>query len=138
MFTVYSCTSDVYIDMNIHMPKIIYRYSSRFYSAPSIIIVNIIRSTTINQLPSIIAEECETPLPIHVGSSFYDVVKHVQKTEAVLKNGLACLNRNESLFRVAVIPAEPKHLKHFFLVVSLNHTIGSFCCDSGVFCWEYH
>eukprot|EP00435_Cladocopium_sp_Y103_P046926 s1358_g13.t1 len=60
-------------------------------------------------------------MSIHPGTSFFDVVKHVQRTAAVLKNGLACLNRNESLFRVAAIPAEPQH---FLLVVSLNHTIG--------------
>jgi hypothetical protein len=61
-------------------------------------------------------------MSIHPGTSFFDVVKHVQRTAAVLKNGLACLNRNESLFRVAAIPAEPQH---FLLVVSLNHTIGN-------------
>jgi hypothetical protein len=61
-------------------------------------------------------------MSIHPGTSFFDVVKHVQRTAAVLKNGLACLNRNESLFRVAAMPAEPQH---FLLVVSLNHTIGN-------------
>lgn len=65
--------------------------------------------------------ECEPAMSIHPGTSFFDVVKHVQRIAAVLKNGLACLNRNESLFRVAAIPAEPQH---FLLVVSLNHTIG--------------
>ena len=74
---------------------------------------------------NLLSEECKPAFSIHSGTSFYDVVKHVQTTAAVLKNGLACLNRNESLFRVSVIPVIPAHPEHFLLVVSLNHTIGN-------------
>eukprot|EP00438_Fugacium_kawagutii_P022368 Skav205218 [mRNA] locus=scaffold400:180414:191183:- [translate_table: standard] len=41
------------------------------------------------------AVECGPSFSIHPETSFYDVVKHVQGTEAVLKNGLAALNRRE-------------------------------------------
>ncbi|CAK9052985.1 unnamed protein product [Durusdinium trenchii] len=65
--------------------------------------------------------ECKDALSINPGMCFRDLVGHVQMSSATLKCGLACLNRNEQLFRVAVLPAQPDH---FLLVVSLNHTIG--------------
>ena len=61
-------------------------------------------------------------MSINPGMCFRDLVGHVQMSSATLKCGLACLNRNEQLFRVAVLPAQPDH---FLLVVSLNHTIGN-------------
>ena len=55
--------------------------------------------------------------------SFHDLARFIEKSPAVLRSGLASLNRNQKLFRVAVLPGEKE--EDFVLVVSLNHCIGN-------------
>eukprot|EP00439_Symbiodinium_sp_Y106_P059154 s3244_g8.t1 len=69
------------------------------------------------------AQECRSALPITESLSCSDLLCHVQQIPgATIACGLAAINRDEVLFKVAVVHTE--HPEYFILVVSLNHTIG--------------